>query len=112
MNFSKLAQDLSGLLFYFSFAIGDLLIYLLLYSVLNKIPNQTIKAIIIGVITPFFSYYFLENFMIFLNYFLVFIGVFKDSVGILILVFLAGGKPLSILLGLAVMVFLLNKDRA
>jgi hypothetical protein len=83
--------------------------YWILILIFNKISNKFFKAILVGLITPFFSYQFMINFIIPVNYILHITGIFKDDYGILTLLFVVYAKPISIFLGLGLMVYLLKK---
>ena len=83
-------------------------IYFISCHLVSKITSTKIlKAIIIGFITPFFSYYFIKNFIHIISYFLYLTKLYDPSIAILLISITA--KPLSIIIGLMTMVLLLTK---
>jgi len=84
-------------------------IYLGLCFILNKIvKNKIIRAFLIGLITPFFFYYFIMNFIHPVSYILYITRLYDPSVAILIVGLTA--KPLSVFLGIIITAILLVQE--
>lgn len=86
-------------------------IYLGLWSISRKkISNQIIRAVFVGIITPFCFYNFAINFIRPASYILYITGIIPDFHGILILIVDLTAKPVSIILGIIIALTLLVED--
>jgi polyferredoxin len=94
---------------YFAKSAFFLGIYLRLCFIFDKIiKKKIIKAFLIGLITPFFFYYFIMNFIHPVSYILYITSLYDPSVAILIVGLTA--KPLSVFLGIIVTAILLVQE--
>ncbi len=86
-----------------------IIIYLATYFVINKIiSNRIIKSIFIGLLTSFFVYQFIINFIHPISYVLYLTKLYNPSVAILLTSIVA--KPLSIIIGIITVVVLLTQE--
>ena len=86
-------------------------IYLGIWFICNKkLKKGIIKAILIGLATPFFFYNFAIRFASPINYFLHITGILPDRHGVLTLIVAVTAKPLSIILGIIITLILLVED--
>lgn len=94
---------------YFVKTVFVTIIYLSIYFAVNKIIlNKIMKSIIIGLVTPFFAYQFIINFIHPVSYFLYLTKIYNPSVAILLVSIIA--KPLSIIIGIMTTIVLLTKE--
>lgn len=101
-------QTFDTFLTYFAKSVLVAVIYFASCYFISKITSNKIpKAITIGFITPFFSYYFINNFIHPISYFLYLTKLYDPSVAILLISITA--KPLSMMIGLMTMILLLTK---
>lgn len=86
-------------------------VYLGIWFICNKkLKKGAFKAFLIGFITPFFFYNFALKFVNSMGYFLYKTGLFRDSHGVLYLMFAIFVKPLSVFLGIIITLILLVED--
>ena len=76
----------------------------------KKLKKGIVKAVLIGLATPFCFYNFVIRFISSINYFLYITGIFRDSHGVLTLMVTIFAKPLSIFLGIIITLILLVED--
>lgn len=94
---------------YFAKSIFFAIVYITILLVTNrKIKNRFIKAIVIGIITPFIAHKFIMNFMYPFSFFLYFLRIYDPNIAILIISLLS--KRISLILGIIVAIFLLIKE--
>lgn len=95
---------------YFAKSAFFLGIYFGLCFLFDKIvKKKIIRAFLIGLITPFFFYHFIMNFIHPVSYILYITSLYNPSVAILIVSLTA--KPLSVFLGIIITaILLLQKD--
>ncbi|ELS04460.1 hypothetical protein Xen7305DRAFT_00041940 [Xenococcus sp. PCC 7305] len=79
-------------------------------SVIKNSKKGIFKAFLIGSITPLFFYNFAIKFVNSMGYFLYISGFFRDSHGVLYLIFAFFVKPLSVFLGIIITLILLVED--
>ena len=93
-----------------SFAVFLPCVYMKIWKFCNKsLKNKIVKAILIGIITPFFSFAFAYSSAFSLIYLLFIDGITASENGsaALVLLLFVYGIPTSILLGIGVTIFIL-----
>ncbi len=97
-------QELSKAILIGSFII---ICYSIVYSVLNKvINNKVLKAVVVGVFTPFFFYYSIAYLI---HPFAIFLYILEiDPIGLISGIILGLLKPLSLISGILVALYLIK----
>lgn len=107
-NFDNEAQELLKATLINGLSI--MICYIIVYFILNKlISNRKIKTVIIGALTPFFFYYSIGYLT---HPFTVLLYVLKiDPVGIIGGLMFGLLKPLSLISGILIALYLINKKQ-
>lgn len=102
--------DIYQLLFFLAKTVFFSVLYIFTYIAVKKFfSRQITKAIVIGLFTPFCFYYLITNLVYFIGYTLFWLESNNLGVSILLIAFIV--KPLSIIIGVAITIFLLYENK-
>ncbi len=102
--------DIYQLLFFLAKTVFFSVLYISTYIAAKKIFSRKItKAIVIGLFTPFCFYYLITNLVYFIGYTLFWLELENLSVSILLIAFIV--KPVAIIIGVAITIFLLDEKK-
>ena len=102
--------DIYQLLFFLAKTVFFSVLYMSTYIGIKKIFSRKItKAIVIGLFTPFCFYYLITNLVYFIGYIFFWLELKDLGTSILLIAFVV--KPVSIIIGIAITIFLLDEKK-